>query len=73
MRKKRAFYESQIGKWGLVLFEDENKKGYLNGYTENYIKIRRPWDPNLSNKICKVKYSKIDEDGYMRVENLTIT
>ena len=73
LRKKRAFYESQIGKWGLVLFEDENKKGYLNGYTENYIKIRRPWDPNLSNKICKVKYSKIDEDGYMRVENLTIT
>ena len=73
IKKRRKFYENQIGKRGMVLFESENKKGYINGYTENYIKIRRPWDPNLSNKICNVKLTEVDQDGFMRVDNLITT
>ena len=73
IKKRRKFYENQIGKRGMVLFESENKKGYINGYTENYIKIRRPWDPNLSNKICNVKLTEVDQDGFMRVNNIITT
>ena len=69
-KKRRFFYESQIGKSGIVLFENENKKGYITGFSENYIKIRTPWDPSLANKSLRVKYNLIDDEGYMRVEEL---
>lgn len=41
-KKKRAFYESQVGKSGTVLWESQNDNGYINGFTENYIKVKHP-------------------------------
>ena len=35
VKKRRAFYESQIGTERTVLFESENKEGYIYGFTEN--------------------------------------
>tara|TARA_Y100000991_G_scaffold57228_1_gene41915 strand:+ start:40094 stop:41458 length:1365 start_codon:yes stop_codon:yes gene_type:complete len=67
-KKKRNFYNSQLGKIKSILFESENKFGYIYGYTENYIKVRNPWNPKLSNKIVKAKLLKIDEEGFARVK-----
>ena len=70
IKKRRAFYESQLGKRFKVLFEGENKGGYIEGFTENYIKVRTPWNPSLVNNFYEVELKKIDEVGYCRFTNL---
>ena len=67
-KKRNAFYESQLGKEKTVLFESDNKQGYINGFTENYVKVKAPWDPALVNTLHKVKLTKIDVDGMVRFE-----
>ncbi|AMA49551.1 MULTISPECIES: tRNA (N(6)-L-threonylcarbamoyladenosine(37)-C(2))-methylthiotransferase MtaB [Flavobacterium] len=68
VKKRRAFYESQIGTNRTVLFEGENKEGYIHGFTENYVKVKTPWNPELVNSLHEVSLSKIDEDGSVRIE-----
>jgi len=65
-KKRRAFYESQVGSTHTVLFEGENKEGYIHGFTENYVKVKAPWDPALVNTLHQVSLTKIDEDGLVR-------
>ncbi|WP_299126967.1 tRNA (N(6)-L-threonylcarbamoyladenosine(37)-C(2))-methylthiotransferase MtaB [uncultured Winogradskyella sp.] len=65
-KKRRAFYEEQLDTERTVLFEGENKEGYINGFTENYVKVKVPWNPELVNTIHKVKLTKIDDDGLVR-------
>lgn len=67
VKKRRAFYESQIGTTRTVLFEGENKEGYIYGFTENYVKIKTPWNPELVNTLHQVTLTHIDEDGSVRV------
>ena len=67
-KKRRAFYESQMETTRTVLFEGENKEGYIHGFTENYIKVKTPWNPELVNTLHKVKLTKIDEDGLVRFD-----
>jgi len=67
-KKRNAFYESQLGKEKTVLFESDNKQGYIHGFTENYVKVKAPWDPALVNTLQKVKLTKIDVDGMVRFE-----
>jgi len=66
VKKRRSFYESQINTEKTVLFEGENKEGYIHGFTENYVKVKSPWNPNLVNTLHQVNLSKIDEDGLVR-------
>lgn len=66
VKKRRAFYESQLNTDHVVLFEGENKEGYIHGFTENYVKVKAPWNPELVNTIHKVKLTKIGEDGLVR-------
>lgn len=68
VKKRRAFYESQIGTNRTVLFESENKEGYIHGFTENYVKVKTPWNPELVNTLHEINLSKIDEDGSVRFE-----
>ena len=70
VKKRRAFYESQIGTNRTALFESENKEGYIHGFTENYVKVKTPWNPELVNTLHKIKLTKIDEDGSVRLEFL---
>ncbi len=65
-KKRRAFYESQIGTTHTVLFEGENKEGYIHGFTENYVKVKAPWNPLLVNTLHSVTLTQIDEDGLVR-------
>ena len=66
VKKRRAFYESQIGNELTVLFEGENKEGYIHGFTENYVKVKSPWNPELVNTLHSVKLTEIDKDGLVR-------
>ena len=68
VKKRRAFYEKQIGTTRTVLFENENKTGYIHGFTENYVKVKTPWNPELVNTLHKIMLTKIDDDGLMRFE-----
>jgi len=66
VKKRRAFYESQLGKTKTVLFEHENKEGYIQGFTENYVKIKVPYNPHLCNTLKKVQLDEIDEKGFVK-------
>ena len=68
VKKRRAFYESQIGSNRTVLFETENKEGYIHGFTENYVRVKTPWNPALANTLQEINLTKIDEDGSVRME-----
>ncbi len=68
VKKRRAFYESQLGNEGTVLFESENKDGYIHGFTENYVKVKAPWNPELVNTLHSIKLTTIDEDGSVRFD-----
>ncbi|PJJ09076.1 threonylcarbamoyladenosine tRNA methylthiotransferase MtaB [Flavobacterium sp. 1] len=72
VKKRRAFYESQLGSNRTVLFESENKEGYIHGFTENYVKVKTPWNPELVNTLHEINLTKIDEDGSVRMEFLNV-
>ena len=70
IKKRHSFYTSQLGTTKDVLFEGENKKGYITGFTDNYVKVRMPWDPSLVNTLQKARLETIDEEGFVRIELL---
>lgn len=69
-KKRRAFYESQLGQSFEVLFEGENKEGFIHGFTENYVKVKTHWDPSLVNTKAFVRLTEIDDDGLVRFEKI---
>lgn len=69
-KKRHQFYESQLGKEASVLFENENKKGYIQGFSTNYVKVRTPWNPEWVNTSKKVRLTEIDQGGYVRFDLL---
>ena len=62
-KKKRAFYESQAGKEGTVLWEGDNHEGFMHGFTENYIKVKAPFSESKVNSAEKILLQEIDKDG----------
>ena len=67
-KKKRAFYESQLGKRKSVLFEGEENEGTMYGFTENYVKVKTKFDAALVNQIVPVQLTEIDRDGIVKIE-----
>jgi len=63
-RKKSTFYERNVGSIQDVLFESEEKDGFIEGFSSNYIRFRRPWDPNLIGTIVKSIFIDIDSEGF---------
>ena len=63
-RKKSSFYERNVGSIQDVLFESEEKDGFIEGFSSNYIRFRRPWDPNLIGTIVKSIFIDIDSEGF---------
>lgn len=63
IKKRRYFYEQHLGETRPVLFESENDKGYIHGFTDNYIKVKQPFENTLVNKIENIKLSFIDSMG----------
>nr|WP_298006391.1 tRNA (N(6)-L-threonylcarbamoyladenosine(37)-C(2))-methylthiotransferase MtaB [uncultured Flavobacterium sp.] len=68
VKKRRAFYENELNTKHTVLFESENKEGYIHGFTENYVKVKTPWNPELVNTLHDITLTKIDEDGIVRFD-----
>ncbi len=68
VKKRRAFYESQLEKSHTVLFESENKEGYIHGFTANYVKVKTPWNPGLVNTLHDIVLTEIDTDGLVRFD-----
>lgn len=64
-KKLRLFYEQQKGKILSVIFENENKKGFMYGFTQNYVKVKYPFDETLCNSILNVTILDFDEEGNM--------
>lgn len=70
-KKRNKFYESQIGTEHTVLFEHENREGFLHGYTENYIRVKIPCNEVIPNSLQNVKLKTIDPNGIMLIEKIT--
>src|SRR5690606_24325465 len=66
-KKRRSFYEENLGNVGEVLFESDEKDGYMHGFSKNYVKVRTPYDPLLVNEILPVKFLAIAPTGDVEV------
>lgn len=67
-KKKQAFYREHEGSRHTVLFEAEEKGGWMFGFTENYIKVRTAYDPLLINELVEVELTTVNPDGTMAAE-----
>jgi threonylcarbamoyladenosine tRNA methylthiotransferase MtaB len=64
-KKRHAFYESQAGLKGLVLFEESATPGTMEGFSENYVRVVVPFDPLQINTVQQVRYKSLNESGEM--------
>jgi threonylcarbamoyladenosine tRNA methylthiotransferase MtaB len=65
-KKKRAFYEQNIGTFRTVLFEHEEDNGIMYGFTENYVKVKMAYDAQMVNTFQRIELTEIDRDGIMK-------
>lgn len=68
-KKKMSFYQTQLGQTLPVLWEHENKDGKMYGFTENYVRVQKDFDPTSVNQIQFLKLEKITEEGAVSVMN----
>jgi len=66
-KKRRAFYETQLGKPAEVLFEGDIKDGFMHGFTRNYVKVKAKYDPVLVNELKIVNLIQISQDGDVEI------
>ncbi|GAA4450319.1 tRNA (N(6)-L-threonylcarbamoyladenosine(37)-C(2))-methylthiotransferase MtaB [Nibrella saemangeumensis] len=66
-KKRRAFYESQLGREATVLFEEDIDNGQMQGFTENYVRVTAQYDPLLINETKQVRLTGINADGLVEV------
>ena len=66
-KKRRAFYEGQLNKTEVVLFEGDIKDGYMHGFTRNYVKVKVKYDPILVNELKMVYLTNISHDGDVEI------
>ena len=69
-KKRRHFYEQNLGAETNVLFENDIENGMMHGFTDNYIRVSAKYDPVLINELMSVKLVDIDEKGLVLVEEL---
>ncbi len=66
-KKRRAFYDSQLGQSMEVLFEGDIKEGFMHGFTRNYVKVKLKYDPVLVNELKTVQLTNISPDGDVEI------
>lgn len=69
-KKRRFFYEQQVGQTATVLFEDDIENGRMHGFTENYVRVTAKYDPVLVNELKKVRLTSINEKGTVEIEEV---
>jgi len=68
--KKKKFYISQVGKTEQVLWESDNIKGFMHGFTGNYVKVATPYNKELINQITTVKILSVNADDTCSIQFL---
>jgi threonylcarbamoyladenosine tRNA methylthiotransferase MtaB len=69
-KKRKVFYEENLGQEMDVLFENDIEEGFMHGFTQNYIRVSARYDPLLINEIKKVRLTSINSNGLVEVEDL---
>ncbi|GAB3556904.1 tRNA (N(6)-L-threonylcarbamoyladenosine(37)-C(2))-methylthiotransferase MtaB [Spirosoma fluminis] len=69
-KKRRAFYDSQLGSQATVLFEEDVQEGLMQGFTENYVRVVAKYDPLRINETIPVRLVAVNTDGLMEVEEV---
>ena len=68
VKLKRKFYMSQLGTTKNVLFEPENRNGFIYGFSNNYVRIKTPWRSSIKDKIIPFELQNISDDGLVTGE-----
>lgn len=71
-KKKRAFYQEFEGTSRSVLFEHENKDGYMHGYSDNYLRVRVPYNEALRGVIAETNMTTLADNGVFEGEVLMV-
>lgn len=61
-KKRNHFYAEHIGTTRIVLFESDEHNGLLEGFSDNYIKVKVPYHSSLINNIFSVKLISAEDD-----------
>jgi threonylcarbamoyladenosine tRNA methylthiotransferase MtaB len=69
-KKRRKFYEDNLGKSASVLFENDVENGMMHGFTQNYIRVTAKYDPLLINEIKRVQLANINSHGLAEVTDI---
>jgi threonylcarbamoyladenosine tRNA methylthiotransferase MtaB len=69
-KKRRKFYEENIGQVTNVLFENDIENGKMHGFTDNYIRVAALYDPVLINELKPVRLTHINDAGLMEAEDI---
>lgn len=63
-KKRASFYQANQGTTRNVLWEAAEGQGMMEGFTDNYIKLKTPYDPLLINELCEVSLDRLEPEGY---------
>ena len=66
-KKRRKFYEENLGKTFTVLFEEDVEDGKMHGFTQNYIRVAAKYDPMLIHELKEVTLDSINSAGNVEV------
>jgi threonylcarbamoyladenosine tRNA methylthiotransferase MtaB len=69
-KKRRKFYEENLGQEATVLFENDVENGMMHGFTENYIRVTARYDPVLVNELKRVRLTAITDRGLVEAEDV---
>ena len=69
-KKRRKFYEDNLGSEHSVLFENDIEDGMMHGFTGNYIRVSAKYDPVLVNELKRVRLVALNDKGFMEVEEM---
>lgn len=62
-KKRRAFYEENLGSARTVLFENDLEDGMIHGFTDNYVRVGVPADLSLENECRLIQLDRITDHG----------
>jgi len=69
-KKKKEFYNRNIGYKGSILWESDNENGMMFGFTDNYIRVARIFDEKYINTITQESLDKLSNNGdYFLIPN----
>lgn len=66
-KKRRRFYEQQLGRTRPVLFEQAKEAGRISGFTDNYVKITAPLDEAWINHVVPAKLERLTAEGLVEI------